>query len=43
MRTNLVGIKKFLTADDAGITDIQRSRPLAFRLIHGINFSSAAT
>jgi hypothetical protein len=39
----LTGIKKFLTADDADITDIQRSRALAFRLIQGINFSSAGT
>jgi hypothetical protein len=37
----LAGIKKFLTANDADITDIQRSRALAFRLIQGINFSSA--
>jgi hypothetical protein len=41
MRTNLAGIKKFLTADDADITDIQRSRPLRFRSIQGINVSSA--
>jgi hypothetical protein len=43
MRTNLAGTKKFLTADDADITDIQRSRALAFRVIQGINFSSAGT
>jgi hypothetical protein len=41
MRTNLAGINKFLTADGADITDIQRSGALACRVIQGINFSSA--